>query len=175
MFYEAERLEREHVSNAAAKLCAAARTAPKAKGVDTIRTAFVSGEDRFALADEVDRIGREHDAAFFLRDAECIRKADGVALIGTGAKPRGISPCGLCGFADCAGCRKANGRCALSITDLGIAVGSAVSIAADERVDNRVFFTAGVAAVNLGLLGEEVRIAYGIPLSMGGKSIFFDR
>jgi uncharacterized ferredoxin-like protein len=48
-------------------------------------------------------------------------------------------------------------------------------VAADLRVDNRVFFTAGRAALNLKTLGEQVRIAYGIPLSVGPKSPFFDR
>jgi uncharacterized ferredoxin-like protein len=42
-------------------------------------------------------------------------------------------------------------------------------------VDNRVFFSAGRAALNLKTLGPEVRIAYGIPLSVDGKNIFFDR
>jgi len=33
----------------------------------------------------------------------------------------------------------------------------------------------GRAAVELELLGAEVRIAHGIPLSAQGKNIFFDR
>jgi uncharacterized ferredoxin-like protein len=38
-----------------------------------------------------------------------------------------------------------------------------------------VMFSAGRAAVNLKALGDEVRIAYGIPLSVSGKNPFFDR
>jgi uncharacterized ferredoxin-like protein len=38
-----------------------------------------------------------------------------------------------------------------------------------------VMFSAGKAAVSLGLLGAEVRVAYGIPLSVSGKNPFFDR
>jgi uncharacterized ferredoxin-like protein len=56
------------------------------------------------------------------------------------------------------------------LLDTARAVGSAVSMAVDRRIDNRVFFSAGRAAVNL-----KVRIAYGIPLSVGPKSPFFDR
>ena len=175
MNYSTEKLEREQILNVAAKMCSAARTAPKAKGFDGIATAFLTGEDRYALADEVERIGKESDKSFFLRDAENIRNAGGVVLIGVRTEARGVAPCGLCGFNDCKGLAEVGGRCALAVTDLGIAVGSAVSLAADERIDNRVFFTAGVAAVNLGLLGEKVTIAYGIPLSIAGKSIFFDR
>ena len=46
--------------------------------------------------------------------------------------------------------------------------------AADKRVDNRVMFSAGAAALELGWLGQ-AGIAMGIPLSARGKSIYFDR
>jgi len=62
-----------------------------------------------------------------------------------------------------------------SAVDLGIAIGSAVSIAADLRVDNRVMYSVGKAALNVGILGDDVKIAYGIPLSISGKNPFFDR
>jgi len=50
-----------------------------------------------------------------------------------------------------------------------------VSVAADLRVDNRVMYSVGKAALNIGILGEDVKIAYGIPLSISGKNPFFDR
>ena len=96
-------------------------------------------------------------------------------LLGTKVQALGIPNCGFCGFKDCAENEKNNGICAFNTGDLGIAIGSAVSVAADNRVDNRVFFSAGRAAVNLQTLGPKVKIAYGIPLSASGKSIFFDR
>jgi uncharacterized ferredoxin-like protein len=58
--------------------------------------------------------------------------------------------------------------------DLGIALGSAVALVADNRVDNRIMFTIGQAAAKLGLLGEH-KMIMGIPLSASGKSVFFDR
>jgi uncharacterized ferredoxin-like protein len=58
--------------------------------------------------------------------------------------------------------------------DLGIALGSAVSLVADNRVDNRIMFTIGQAAARLGLLGE-YKLIMGIPLFVGGKNVFFDR
>jgi uncharacterized ferredoxin-like protein len=61
------------------------------------------------------------------------------------------------------------------MNDLGIAIGSAVSVAADHRVDNRVMYSIGKAAKELKLLGEEASIIFGIPLSASGKSPFFDR
>jgi uncharacterized ferredoxin-like protein len=36
-------------------------------------------------------------------------------------------------------------------------------------------FSIGKAALNIGIFEEEVKIAYGIPLSISGKSPFFDR
>jgi uncharacterized ferredoxin-like protein len=36
-------------------------------------------------------------------------------------------------------------------------------------------FSVGRAAVELGLLGPDVKIAMGIPLSVTGKNPFFDR
>jgi len=63
----------------------------------------------------------------------------------------------------------------LNTGDLGIAVGSAASIAMDERVDNRIMHSVGKAAVDLNLLGEETKIIYGIPLYVGSKNVFFDR
>lgn len=175
MNYSASRMAGEHISLVAAKMCTAARTAPKAKGFDGIEVAFLTGEDSFELADEIERIGKENDKHFFLRDADCIRNSGGVVLIGAKTGARGIVPCGLCGFTDCQAMIEAGGRCALAITDLGIAVGSAISVASDERMDNRVFYTAGIAAVSLGLMGDKVTIAYGIPLSVSSKNIFFDR
>ncbi|MDT8308711.1 MAG: ferredoxin domain-containing protein, partial [Bacteroidales bacterium] len=55
------------------------------------------------------------------------------------------------------------------------AVGSAISVAMDHRVDNRIMYTAGIAAVEMKMLGEAVKIAYGIPLSATSKNPFFDR
>jgi uncharacterized ferredoxin-like protein len=60
------------------------------------------------------------------------------------------------------------------MTDLGIALGSAVKTASIHNVDNRVMYSAGVTALSLGLL-EECTVAYGIPLKASGKNIFFDR
>ena len=58
---------------------------------------------------------------------------------------------------------------------VGIAIGSAAAAAADARVDNRVMFSVGRAARSLGLLGASVTLVLGIPLSVSGKSPFFDR
>jgi uncharacterized ferredoxin-like protein len=168
-------MEREGLLEIARKICIAARTAPKGKGADNLVTVVLTGTEKDEVAAEMQRIGEETGVAFFIRDAENLRAAGTLVLLGTKFKTLGISNCGFCGFEDCAENEKNQGICAFNTGDLGIAIGSAVSVAADNRVDNRVFFTAGRAALNLKILGEDVKIAYGIPLSVGGKSVFFDR
>ena len=65
--------------------------------------------------------------------------------------------------------------CTFNTGDLGIAIGSAVSVAMDHRVDNRIMYTVGQAAMELRLLGDDVPVIYGIPLSISSKNPFFDR
>ena len=52
---------------------------------------------------------------------------------------------------------------------------SAAATAADCRMDSRILFSAGRAAQQLGLMGENVKLIYGLPLAVTGKSPFFDR
>jgi uncharacterized ferredoxin-like protein len=64
--------------------------------------------------------------------------------------------------------------CFFNANDLGIAIGSATSLAADFRVDSRVMFSVGQAVLSLNLL-PECSMVLALPLSVSGKSIFFDR
>ena len=64
-------------------------------------------------------------------------------------------------------------NCVLKISDLGIAVGSAVKTASIHNADNRIMFSAGVIALQLGIL-KGCSVAYGIPLMASGKNIFWD-
>lgn len=64
-------------------------------------------------------------------------------------------------------------NCMLQIMDLGIALGSAVKLASELNIDNRIMYTIGAAAKKIGLLDSDVII--GIPLSATGKSPYFDR
>ena len=113
---------------------------------------------------------------FFIRDANSILLLDVLVLIGTKINPIGVKQCGLCGFVDCNEKNKhPNNPCSFNTGDLGIAIGSAVSIACDSRVDNRIMLSVGKAVKELNLLGSDVKIIYGIPLSASGNSPFFDR
>ena len=65
-------------------------------------------------------------------------------------------------------------NCVIKMADLGIALGSAAKTASLHNVDNRVMFSAGVAALSLNRL-EGCAVAYALPLKASGKSIYFDR
>ena len=45
----------------------------------------------------------------------------------------------------------------------------------DQRVDNRILYTAGMATLKLKLFPDKVKICCGIGLSASGKNVFFDR
>lgn len=153
----------------------AAKTAPKGSGRDTIVSAVVTGEDKDRLSAAMREIGAEMNEEFIVRDAGNVDNSICVIIIGCIDEPMGLSGCGLCGFESCAAMKKAGTNCAFNVTDLGIAVGSAVSVAADNRVDNRVMYSAGVGAIRIGIFPENVRVCYGIPLNSTSKSIYFDR
>ncbi len=162
---------------AARKMVLAARTAPKARGVNTIAISMLTGSDIQSLANTMLEIGEKEDNHIFTRDAgNLIDSAKVVVIVGTRIASLGLKTCGLCGFPDCtAKDRETDVPCAFNTGDLGIAIGSAVSISMDARIDNRIMYTVGVAAVKMGLLGKDIKIVYGIPLSASSKNPFFDR
>lgn len=162
----------EEVVNIGRQMMIAARTAPKGKGVDIIETAIITGEEIQVLSDMMLEINKENGFKFFLRDADNILNADCVVLIGTREQAQGLN-CGHCGYNTCTA-RPESVPCALNAIDLGIAIGSACSKAADLRVDNRIMFSAGLAAQRLNWL-EGCKMVMAIPLSASSKNPFFDR
>lgn len=165
----------EAALDVAKKMVAAALTAPKGCGVDDVDAVILTGEDKDVLAGHMRDIANETGEDFYARDAGNVDNSECVVLIWAKDEPLQLTHCSLCGFEDCAMNRAGGAVCAFNITDAGIAVGSAVSIAADNRIDNRVLFSAGKGAARMGIFGPEVKVCYGIPLSVRAKSIFFDR
>lgn len=170
-------LRTQTVNHIAGKMMAAARTAPKGKGMDNIEIYLVNQEEIENIATKMEEIGaRSGTTPAFIRDAKNIRNADALILMGTRIKSLGLAYCSLCGYSGCDEKNKyPDHPCAFNTGDLGIAIGSAASIAMDSRIDNRIMYTVGMAVKELKLMGEEVKIIYGIPLSCTGKNIFFDR
>lgn len=150
----------------------AARTAPKAKGVDIIEVALVTESNIGILSDTMKRMHEDNGVKSFLRDADNILDAECVVLIGTHEHAHGMN-CGYCGFPACDE-REEGVPCALNVVDVGIALGSACSVAADNRVDTRVMFSAGLAARQLDWL-DGCSCVFAIPISISSKNPFFDR
>lgn len=161
------------VLEAARQIMAAARTAPKAKGVDVLEVITITGEDIRILADEMRKASEENGFKFFLRDADNILQAEAVILIGTTDLCQGLN-CARCGFSLCTD-RPDGVPCALNTIDVGIAVGSACSKATDLRIDTRVMHSAGMAAMRPGMVCAGLKNVLAIPLSCKSKNPFFDR
>jgi uncharacterized ferredoxin-like protein len=177
MLINSKKAEESAILNLAYSVCAAVRTAPKACGIDRLETAILTGEDKDRLTAEMRKIGESfgESGKFFCRDADNVDASAAVVLAGAKYETRGLNElCKLCGFENCGSCGKAGASCVFTSMDLGIALGSAVSLVADNRVDNRIMFTIGQAAAKLGFLGD-YKMVMGIPLSASGKSVFYDR
>ena len=166
-------IRHEQALDVAKSMLVAARTAPKGKGIDIIECALVEGDEKEQLASEMEVISEETGYKFFLRDANNVRTSECVVIIGTRDKLQGLN-CGHCGFSTC-GEKPSSVPCEINSVDVGIALGSAASLATDRRVDTRIMFSAGLAAQRLQFLGEDVRQVYAIPVSISSKSPFFDR
>jgi uncharacterized ferredoxin-like protein len=165
---------KESLLSVARHLMTAARTAPKAKGVDIIEIAIATGEDIQRISDKLIEMSPPTGMRFFLRDAENILHAEAILLVGTRTEVQNLN-CGYCGFASCAEkLQHPSCPCHLNAVDVGIALGSAAAAAADFRVDSRVMFSAGFAARELGLL-DNCGSVYAMPISASAKSPFFDR
>ena len=185
MIYNERTQRHEQVIAAARQMMIAARTAPKARGVDIIEIALIEGDELKALADRMVEIGNERNRPSFLRDAGNVLQAECIVAIGTRYHSLGLN-CGHCGFATCAEREHSNSQfstpnsqfqvpCSLNSIDVGIAVGSACAIAADLRLDTRVMYSIGVAVEQLGWIGEGVHLTMGIAVSASSKNPFFDR
>lgn len=179
-------VENDGLLAAVSLMALAARTAPKAKGKDSIVTLVLSGDDLGLLSAEMKAFGEKNNLPFFVRDAGSVAASPACLIIGIrGQENVGIN-CTGCGYDSCTDMIQAVGNragqespftgpnCILKIADLGIAVGSAVKTASLHNVDNRVMYTAGVAARFLGFI-PGCSVAFGIPVSATGKNIFFDR
>lgn len=176
MIQHSKEAEEAAVIQVARKMCAAARTAPKTKGEDYLAACILTGKEKEELANQMEELSPKLSYGFFMRDAANVRDSFAVVLLGIKNQARKMNEgCRYCGFENCSACMEAGGMCAFGPMDLGIAIGSAVSVAADARIDNRVMFSAGRAAKELGILGEDVTDVIGIPLSARGKSPYYDR
>ncbi|MFX0079897.1 MAG: ferredoxin domain-containing protein [Candidatus Hermodarchaeota archaeon] len=172
------------VKDVANLMVAAATTAPKSKGFDDLTIEIVSGVTILQIAKEIKKMRQEDltsQTFWFLEpDAEAIKESAVIFLIGIHAKrPPLTLDCQACGFETCADYEEAirqnktTALCAFKILDLGIALSSATTVAAQHFIDNRMMWSVGMAAQRLDLIKGD--IVLGIPLAAKGSNPFFDR
>jgi uncharacterized ferredoxin-like protein len=168
-------LEKQAASQVTSLMAAAARTAPKTRGIDNIRVMAIDDDDaKNRLIRKMRELAQSENRPSFNRDATCVKSSSAVLVIGVESNPAGLN-CGCCGHKTCADLESAHGLCSFNSIDLGIAACSAASVAADSRVDTRLMFSIGHACLALDLFGNKVKLILGIPLSISGKSPYFDR
>ncbi len=167
-------------------MAASARTAPKAGGKDFLEIVVVSNDDDLQkIADRMKEYAPEStNEAFWLRDASNIENSEALLLIGLSKPVTAGYDCGGCGHATCGEFdnhrqlkEKSMGytgpHCIMRMMDIGVALSSAAKTAGLLNVDNRVQQRVGAAALALGYIKAEV--VMGIPVSITGKSIYYDR
>ncbi|MDD1778062.1 MAG: DUF2148 domain-containing protein [Candidatus Helarchaeota archaeon] len=172
--------EQEAIIELAKIILISARTAPKSKGLDSIRTAIVTGKEKANIADKMRSYAQQKGDTWY-RDAKNVEDSAAIILIGVQGVPIDIKNCSLCGFNTCEellDARKKSPKtppgCTFKLMDLGIALGSAAKTASIHNVDSRIMYRPGKAAKDLGYL-PEVDVIIAIPISATGKSIYFDR
>lgn len=175
MKHDEQALHTAAVNTVAALMATAAKTAPKSCGADTLETVVLDGADKEDLADAMCELAQETSMDFYRRDAENVRRSQCVVVIGAIASYMSTAHCGLCGMGNCGTAMRNNATCAFFGINLGIALGSAVGIAAAHHIDNRIMFSVGKAAQRKKVFERKVTMAFGIPLSSTAKNIFYDR
>jgi len=167
-------IKKTALKNVSEFMCTAARTAPKTRGKDNLVISLLSEADKKKVVTQMKKISKRDNRPSCGRDANNLKNVDDIMIIATKKAVLGLD-CGFCGYASCKDLAKTKGVCAYNSMDLGIALGSAVSVASAFHVDNRLMFSIGKAVIELNLLGKGIVQAIGIPLSVTGKNPFFDR
>lgn len=167
-------------------MAASARTAPKAGGKDFLEIVVVTKDDdlkkiAYAMKEYAPKSTNE---AYWLRDASNIENSQALLLVGLSKPVTAGYDCGGCGYPTCKEFEKAKQmkdkmmgytgpHCIMRMIDIGVALSSAAKTASIHNVDNRVQQRVGAAAKVIGLIKGEV--VMGIPISITGKSIYYDR
>lgn len=167
-------------------MAASAITAPKAGGKNCLEiVAITDPDDLNSIAQEMRKYAHNSSKEnYWHRDAANTENCQGVLLIGLAGPVTAGYDCGGCGYATCKEFEDSRElkdftmgytgpHCIMRMMDIGVALSSAAKQASLLNIDNRVQQRVGAAARALGYINCEV--AMGIPISISGKSIFYDR
>ncbi len=181
---------KEAVRIAARLLLASGTTSPRVGGVGecTIHTI----EDECAIEDlcqAVEKMGEEKKSwDFFRRDAAMLRDADAVMIITSLRSltdPADIN-CNLCGKLTCdyqketpklkkgPGVAYTGPLCTFRACNVAYAIDGMVSLARNLGIDYGVFWSAGAAAMRMGMLPRNTGFAVAVAISVTEKSPFKD-
>lgn len=175
-------LSEQTISVIANLMAASAETAPKSKGESFLVFQILTGDKIKELAEAMVNLTDSFSDRHFIRDAKNTEHSAAILLIGMKSATTVGLNCGACGHDTCAKMKEANPHegkaffgpvCSMRYIDFGIAIGSAVKTASILNIDNRIMYRIGVAAKKKGFINAD--IVMGIPISVTGKNIFFDR
>ncbi len=187
---EYEKLRKESAVIAAKLILASAVTSPRVGGVGEIAIQLFEDdadiEDICIKMEEMSELKKNW--AFFKRDAAVLRNADVLLTMSSlrSFTDPGDFNCNYCGLLTCEYQRKAEKLpkepdiafrgplCLFRADNVGYALDAGISLARNLGIDYGVFWSAGAAALKLGILPKDTGFALGLGLAVMEKSPFRD-
>lgn len=181
---------KEAAQLAARMLLASAVTSPRVGGVGECTVHIIDDEcDIEDLCQAVEEMRAENKAwEFFMRDAAMLRDADAILVVTSLRSltdPSDIN-CNLCGKLTCEYLRKeeklplepgvayTGPLCTFRAMNISYAIDGIVSLARNLGIDYGVFWSAGAAAMRMGILPKATGFALAVAISVTEKSPFRD-
>jgi uncharacterized ferredoxin-like protein len=186
--FEEDRIQAVKV--AAQLLLASGTTAPRVGGVGECTTHILDDECVIEeLCQKIEAMADEAESwAFFKRDAAMLRDADAVLVVTSLRSltdPSDIS-CNMCGYMTCdymrevkkfekgPGVAYTGPICSFRATNVAYAIGGIVNQARTLGIDHGIFWSAGAAAMRMGILPRDTGFALAVGISVTEKSPFRD-
>ncbi|BBB33621.1 conserved hypothetical protein [Thermotomaculum hydrothermale] len=185
-------MDRKEAARIAARLLlASGTTSPRVGGVGECTFHIIEDEcDIEDICKKVEEIAENNEAwNFFERDAEMMRDADALIIITSLRSltdPSDIN-CNMCGYLTCEYMEereKLNKEdksvaftgplCTFRAANVAYALNGVISLARELGIDFGVFWSAGLAALRMGLLPKTTGFAVGVAISITEKSPFRD-
>jgi uncharacterized ferredoxin-like protein len=181
---------KEAVRIAARLLLASGTTSPRVGGVGECTTHILDDECEIEdLCQQIERMSDEKKGwEFFRRDAMILRDADAILLVTSLRSltdPSDIN-CNMCGKLTCEYLREeeklprepgvafTGPLCVFRANNIAYAIDGIVSLARNLGIDYGVYWSAGAAAMRMGILPKNTGFALAVAISVTEKSPFRD-
>ncbi len=187
--YEKDRVEAARI--AARLLIASGTTSPRVGGVGECTFHIIEDEcDIEDICQVIEKSADDNPAwGFFKRDAEMLRDADAIIIITSLRSltdPSDIN-CNMCGFLTCEYMQEreklkreeksvafTGPLCTFRAANVAYALNGITSLARQLGIDFGVFWSAGLAAMRMGIVPKNTGFAVGVGISITEKSPFRD-